>query len=139
MGGTVYKFVLSPLREDIDEAMSEADAAAHLAEDAKDKVDSMEQLLTGSDSDADDGVLVRLQNTLEEQERDIDQIKQELQRSNRLRTEETYNIQQIVRALDQVDAVEVEENDAGGYTFRTRGGSETDGGVPFGRRDESTD
>lgn len=109
VGYVVHRYVLAPV-----------EYAVETAENAEAKVHDLEQLLVGADSDADEGVLVRLQE-------DIADVKSETKRSNRLQVEEAHNLSELVRLVaEREDDIEVEVRDDAIYL---RGDEMPDGGT----------
>lgn len=116
-GIVLYRFVYKPLRDDIDDAQD-------MAADAQQRTQELEQLLVGPDAEADEGVLVRLQQ-------DIAELKRQTDRSNRLQTEEAHNFVQLLQWLNErEDDVEMEIEDD---TIILRGDRMTDGGPLYFR------
>lgn len=112
-GYAVKRWILDPIA-----------AAAEQAQRAERKADELEQLLVGADAEADEGMLVRLQQ-------DIDSLKRETEKANRLQVEESYNLSELVRVVaEREEDIEVEIRDD---TIYLRGDEIPDGGLQFPR------
>lgn len=131
VGFVTYRFVYRPLDAKAEEAMRHADAAHDRVDAVEQDVNRQQQLLVGGGSDADRGVLVRLEQAIDRLENRLNSNEAELEALNRLLTENTYNVQEIRRRIGDLD-----DDFDGDFV---RGEDATDGGIPMYHLDDTND
>lgn len=95
---------LQEVCEMAEEAMREATEAQAMAEHATSEIQSLSAMLVESTSDADDPLLVRIQDRL-------DNIESELQRQSRVETERAVSMGRIAKVLEDMDGVDADSVD----------------------------
>lgn len=95
---------IAEVREMAEKAIHEATEAQAMAESAQADIRELSNLLVESTSDADNPLLVRIQNRL-------DSIESELQRQSRVETERAVSMGRIATALEDMDGVDADAVD----------------------------
>lgn len=95
---------IQEVRDMAQRAIEEATEAQDMAQTARDDIRELSQLLVESTNDADDPLLVRIQDRL-------DSIESELQRQSRVETERAVSMGRIAKVLEDMDGVDADAVD----------------------------
>lgn len=110
IGYLLRNHLIEPIQSDIADNEQLARRAMSKAEEVEDDHEQLKQYLVGSEIESDDGVLPRMQQSLERIDDKLDDVDRRMAQQSRAEVEKAFNVQKLNRLLEQLDDDDVDEN-----------------------------